>query len=132
MAFKMKGFSGFKKTDLPKLRTESTDRGGKRKIETVSTRVSDQGSTADQFDEKVTVTKRGGKVKKVYDSKTGEKTKIKYDKEGNVKKAKTRKTSGERIQKLARKSGTTIKDQVREIPTIRDTQEWAREKRSNK
>ena len=120
MAFKMNGFSGFKNDERPKLKTSGTDRGGKRNIETVSTRVKDEGPTADQFDTKVTVTKRGGKVKKVYDSATGTKTKIKYDKEGKVKKTKTKKTTKERIQKLAKKSGTTIKDQVKEIPTLHE------------
>ena len=138
MAFKMNKFSGFKNVSKTKygeksaafqdnrlkLKTSETDRGGKRKIETESTRVKDEGPTADQFETKVTVTKRGGKVKKVYDSKTGTKTKVKYDKEGKVKKTKTKKTSKKRIEKLAKKSGTTVKDQVREIPMIDSRNEW--------
>jgi hypothetical protein len=120
MAFKMNGFSGFKNDERPKLRTSETDRGGRRTIETVSTRVKDEGPAADQFEETVTTKKRGGRIEKIYDSATGTKTKIKYDKHGNIKKKKKRRTSKERIQKLAKKSGTTIKDQVKEIPTLHE------------
>jgi len=113
MAFKMKGFSGFKQKD--EMTTRDTDRGGKRKIKTTSTptihdeRILEK-PTDEMFDEKVEATKRGGKVKKIYDTKTGEVTKTKYKKDG-TEKVKTRKTSDRRIQKLAKKSGTTSKTQ---------------------
>ena len=114
MAFKMRGFSGFKKTNDEKLRTRDT-KGGKT-IKTTSTPTSSghkifDKSSEDMYDEKVEVTKRGGRVKKTYDSKTGTKTKVKYNKDGSVRKTKTRKTSKGRIQKLAKKSGTTMKTQ---------------------
>ena len=114
MAFKMNGFSGFKQKVDEKMVT--TDTKGGKTIKTTSTPTSTTHKIFDKpsgemYDEKVEVAKRGGKVKKTYDSKTGTKTKVKYDKEGNVKKTKTRKTSARRIQKLAKKSGTTHKTQ---------------------
>ena len=94
----------------------TTDTKGGKTIRTTSTPTSTGPDIFDKpseemYDEKVEVTKRGGKVKKTYDSKTGTKTKVKYDKEGNVKKTKARKTSKKRVQKLAKKSGTTAKTQ---------------------
>jgi len=129
MAFKLRGFSGFKNVERPTMRTKTKDRGGRREIETISTRVSDSGKNTSDFEEKVITRKRGDKIAKNYDSATGKTTKIKYDKYGNVKKAKTRKTSKKKIEKLAKKSGTTTAKQAREIPTIKQTYKDAAKKR---